>query len=520
MTNLTENSAMNAVLYLPSEEDIRNPERGAALQVQYLALCSESGSQSVDGEASTSDNSCFEHQPITPEFLKEKLTGENKNVTLILSRYFFNEPGSTDTDAELPQRYLDTIENDFAVVRQAGLKMIMRFAYNRILADNQEPPYNDAPDLKTLQGHIQQVKPLLEANQDIIATIEAGWIGVWGEWDFSDIYGRPDENGLFTPEQYSLRRKVLMAILAATPSQRMVQLRTPNSKRKLLGEPSGTLDAVTLANAFDGSPISRTGHHNDCFLKDHNDEGTYLGDDDGRADREYVANDTQYTVNGGETCGRDLDLPVVTCDEALAALRKYHWSYLNFNIASDELGGDPITGVRPLIKGDFAPYLDDIRKVLGYRLVLLRSKMPSMAFQGEVLPLHLEIRNDGCAAPFNPRAVEVVLRRLDLSSAPEYSLPLPMDRTREGLSPNDPRGWLADGMVRLIDENLVLPADIPAGMYAVLLNLPDPSPAAPGGEALRKDPRYSIRLANEDLYEPDTGYNALKQTVMIAARES
>ena len=75
-------------------------------------------------------------------------------------------------------------------------------------------------------------------------------------------------------------------------------------------------------------------------------------------------------------------------------------------------------------------------------------------------------------------------------------------------------------MVRLIDENLVLPADIPAGMYAVLLNLPDPSPAAPGGEALRKDPRYSIRLANEDLYEPDTGCNALKQTVMIAARES
>ena len=98
-----------------------------------------------------------------------------------------------------------------------------------------------------------------------------------------------------------------------------------------------------------------------------------------------------------------------------------------------------------------------------------------MAFQGEVLPLHLEIRNDGSAAPFNPRAVEVVLRSLDPSSAPEYSLPLPMERTSAGLSPNDPRGWLADGIVRLIDENLVLPNNIPAGVYAVLLNLPDPS---------------------------------------------
>ena len=34
--------------------------------------------------------------------------------------------------------------------------------------------------------------------------------------------------------------------------------------------------AVDSSNAFDGSDISRTGHHNDCFLASDTNLGTYL----------------------------------------------------------------------------------------------------------------------------------------------------------------------------------------------------------------------------------------------------
>ena len=43
--------------------------------------------------------------------------------------------------------------------------------------------------------------------------------------------------------------------------------------------------------------------------------------------------------------------------------------------------------------------------------------------------------------------------------------------------------------------------DMEPGNYKLYLNLPDPY------ESIHNDPRFSIRIANENMWEAETGYN-------------
>jgi hypothetical protein len=58
-------------------------------------------------------------------------------------------------------------------------------------------------------------------------------------------------------------------------------------------------------------------------------------------------------------------------------------------------------------------------------------------------------------------------------------------------------------------KSFVLPAGIVAGNYDLLLNLPDKYPA------LKTKPAFSIRLANDNVWEDNTGYNKLNYTITI-----
>lgn len=54
---------------------------------------------------------------------------------------------------------------------------------------------------------------------------------------------------------------------------------------------------------------------------------------------------------------------------------------------------------------------------------------------------------------------------------------------------------------------MTLPADLAAGTYTLLLNLPDPR--------LPDRADYAIRLANEDTWEPGSGMNDLLHKVTV-----
>ena len=189
-----------------------------------------------------------------------------------------------------------TVDADFAAARQAGVKVVPRFAYN---FDQSGP---DAP-LERILKHLDQLGPILQRNADVLAFVQAGFIGRWGEWHDSD-------NGLdSTPARSAVARKLLQVL----PSSRMIALRYAEQKKDIFG----TRSNLAAAEAFGADPRARVGFHNDCFLAGDDDWGTYFRNapDTIMGQKAWVARETRYVVMGGETC--NLCARAADCRQAL-----------------------------------------------------------------------------------------------------------------------------------------------------------------------------------------------------------
>jgi hypothetical protein len=251
--------------------------------------------------------------------------------------------------APLDDAFLRALAAGFDRVRQAGIKVVLRFVYND--AANQP----DAP-LQIVEQHITQLAPVLREKADVIAVVQAGFIGSWGEWHGST-------NGLETP---AARKAVLEGLLKATP--RSVQVRTPRFKKDLL------------------PAERRVGHHNDCFLASDTDQGTY----EGESDKVWLEGDAKTTVVGGETCNPNP--PRSECTTALAELARFRFTFLN-------------DGYHPDVLASWASCKATITNKLGYRLILREVSWSETVRPGGLLHLRARIENEGFAPPFNPRKV-------------------------------------------------------------------------------------------------------------------
>ena len=415
--------SLRQVVFSPSAEDIPNPERGF-FQVVEL------------GET---DLTWYPAE-----------TG-NRLVYAYIRLDEYRESDLTDA-------FLAALSHFFSLVRQAGLKAIVRFSYND--GETYPDPAPDAP-LEQVLRHIQQLAPVLEANQDVIAWFEAGFIGAWGEWHSS-------ANGLDSPENKAIIRD---ALYAHFPRNRFILFRYPGDFTRWYPQP------LTEAQAFTGSDQARTGHHNDCFLASDDDWGTYV-DYDGSLKIEewktYIAQMTRFVPMSGETCR--LNPPRSDCPTALAELERLHWTALN-----EAYHPDVIQSWKD--QGCYA----EIRRRLGYRLSLLEASFPAEIRPGGNLSLRIRLRNGGFASPLLPRPVYLVLAGHDAV------VRLPLEA--------DPRRW--EPGEHTLTANVSLPADLPPGEYTLALWLPDPSPS------LQNDPRYAIRFANEGVWDAEHGWNVL-----------
>ena len=377
----------------------------------------------------------------------------NAGYTLALSLVNLEDYRHRSLDSAL----LTSLQNGFARARAAGIKLIVRFAYNE---SGSEP---DASKSRIL-GHITQLEPILRNNADVIAVLQAGFIGSWGEWHGST-------NGL---DSSSARGEILGALLSAMPWYRSVQVRTPMFKDAYR---SG---ALTDSEAFGGSSKSRIGHHNDCFLASTSDFGTYAWPVD--LWKSYVAADTRYSPMGGETCA--VNPPRTSCDTAVAEMERHHWSYLNRNYKAAVIDGWIAGGCE-----------SSIRRRLGYRFVLRRVAHTERVAPGGILELELDIRNIGFAVPMNQRPVDIVLTRGST-------------RLTARLDEVDAR-WLTAGLKTTMTARLRVPANLAAGTYTVALRMPDLS------SSLDDDPRYAIRFGNQGVWDPATGDNVLTRALVI-----
>ena len=381
-------------------------------------------------------------------------------------------------DGPISEDALRQMADNFATARKAGLKTIVRFAYNFPEGPNGQRP--DAP-LEIVLMHIDQLAPLLRNNADVIAYMEAGFVGAWGEWHTStnnlvnertnDFDNRPSIN--------NASRQILSKLLFTLPQSRMVAIRRPLNKRTVFGDAP-----LTQAEAFSAMDKARVAHHNDCFLASETDAGTYPGDSI-EAEKRYLNQENKYLPQGGETCRNDgIAEPYVPCNNALKELTRMRYSNLNMDFHP---------GVNR--RWQFGGCLETIKLRLGYRFRLLEVGLAKQAQAETSFNLALRLKNEGFGGLYNRRLFEVVLRHSQTGQT--YSV----DVTNQ----SDPRLWLPDGEVSL-NLNVSL-ASVPAGQYEVLLHLPDPE--------LYSRSEYAVRLANKDVWEEDTGMNNLLASIQI-----
>ncbi len=422
-------SPLTGVSYPASDEVIANPERGFTHYTESR--------WSPDGSA---------HRPLDPATLTTWRTAEA--VTLVYRIYYLG--GLVDRDV-VDQRFLDAVAADLATARAAGVKLVVRFAYS-------PDDGRDAPPARAA-GHVRQLAPVLNAASDVVFALQAGFVGRWGEWYYSDSYtSDPSRPWELTDTDWARRGQVMRALLDATSPDIWLQVRYPSIVSRLVGS----------------ADARRVGLHNDCFLASDTDMGTFAT----AADRTWLASASATVPVGGETCGTNGTRS--QWSTAATELARYHWTYLNADFHRTVLDSWGQAG------------LTTAARSLGYRLRLVSGAFPATARPGQTVRVELTLANDGYAAPLSQRPVRLVFG----TGPAAVSVPVAVDV----------RGLTA-GATRTFRVDVTVPAV--TGPQSLSLALPDDSASLAG------NPAYSVRLANQGLWDPATGRNDLRHTVTI-----
>lgn len=291
------------------------------------------------------------------------MRGERENGYLLIYAYVMLD---NFRNASLSTAFLEEFEQSLRNAQAAGVKLILRFSYNNPPPDVIE---DDAP-LERVLEHIEQLGPILMRHQEVLAVIQAGFIGQWGEAHHST-------HGLDTRINKAIIRD---AIHAAFPPDIPVQWRRPPDllRWEQAGERRGF------------------GFHNDCFLASPDDVGTYTGTDRRQQrQRRFAAGLTDWTPFTAETCDQE-GPPRMTCADILGEGAEYHLSMLN--------GRENEAYFRPAWEAGGC--LDEIARSLGYRL-----RLDSADVHGRRLSVW--VTNQGWARIYSHRPLMATLHRGD-----------------------------------------------------------------------------------------------------------
>lgn len=446
---------VNTYQYTESKTAIQNPERGF-LSNHWVDLAPEP----------------FNKGAPTLHEIRHKL-GQSLVRTYVNLRPFID-------GGDITPQLLEKLQIHFNEVQKNHLKAILIFNYSPH-GDRHKDEFGSHASTKTILKHIQQVMPVIHKNKHFISIVQLGFIGRFGEWNDKEntqeiITGKNKHESLSyddnKPYRKQKRQQITQYLIDQLPAGMLAQIRYTGAKREMF---SGSLTAST---AFSNSYQARIGFHNDCFLTDNNDYGTFNYKQALKPQINYLSNETKWLPMGGETCHIDKRFPDrASCKTALEDLKKYHYSFLrlDFNV-------DVIDVFRR--EGCF----ETIANKMGYRFVLRSATLPKKILAKKPAKLEIVIENIGWAAPYNKRPITIVARL-----AGQEPLLIPIDE--------DVRRWLPGK--RSLKVSLTFPETAPKGDYTLSLWMPD------AALQLRHSPERSIRFANENVWNNATGENLL-----------
>lgn len=331
-------------------------------------------------------------------------------------------------------------------------------------------------------NHIDAVAAMLGDYRDVIAYIQAGYLGRWGEWNTES------DNAAQAPFLYNNpeRAKIIDHILSAYADhgiEQHVELRRP----------------VFMQEVLDRNPDANVGFYNDCFMSNDSDGGTYTNfsespanideNDEEKLLAEWKKRAQSFTAersSGGETCPMSTppDPPRWhSCSNMRSEPATMHMNYLNIDWAKNvvptwEAGG----------------CYDEIRSRLGYRFEVTRVEYTPAVAPGQSFSVTIDILNSGWARLHKHRDAQLVLRQGSTTRA----YPLSNGATDS---------W-EPGTTTQVSVTDTPP---PAGTYEVWVAIPDP-------DAPTRIP-YAVKLASQrsgvNIFDASTGENSLGISITV-----
>ncbi|MFT3793770.1 DUF4832 domain-containing protein [Flavobacterium sp.] len=407
-------------------------------------------------------------------------------------------------NSTIDQDFIDLLEADFVYLRSRNMKCVLRFSYwNGGTGDTE-------PTVATVLSHIAQLTDVCQDYEGVISSIEAGFIGRWGEWHTSTHFGLNNDN--LTAQNVADRTSVANAVFGMTDT-RMVAFRKPQFMRFI----APSLKPLKMKPYYTNSLFARTAAHNDAFLHEEDDDGTY--DLPSGPDRDYLNVKSRNTFTGGES--NEVFEDWATCDPdannilemgAIEQMEAYHWNHMHSTYHPDVL----------------AQWVDElcfmqINNRLGYRFRMMSSNINTTT---NVLTVSMV--NEGFANVFNARRVFLVLENTSTNLLYRVNLSGPIDSSvtpAEGYT-TDVRAWNAGFGFNLFRRltGLVTTGASPGvpvgtavpvgGTYNLYIEVQDPS-------FVPNDVDYSIRFPNTnlagtiDVWDAARGFNRLLRTVTI-----
>ncbi len=421
---------MEDIDYTETIENIKNPERGF-YSTAFLKLM--------------------------PEGSKPTNSGANL-VHLRVDIGNFSKAVNGIEDMEFTEDALNALDETFSNIRKKGGSVIIRFAY-----DGFNGKANLEPSLEMILTHISQLKPVFEKNKDVLAYVELGFFGPWGEMHTSKISSTENVS------------KAIDLMLDVVPENIKIGVRTPNYYAKWLGIERSTLNKNITKK---GTDAYRVGLFNDGYLGSESDLGTFANRE---IEVEWLENQAKHTFYGGEVVANYASkTPLNTVEYMSKEAFKTHTTYINsewnYNVIND--------WKKEIYKGEDELYYGKdgytyIQNHLGYRFVLRKSEIVDKIEANDTIKIKLQIENVGFANLINDKKVTLILEK----DGSTYELPTEIDATT----------WNSKE-VSNVNIEVNLPENIDLGTWNIYLRISQEG-------NMSEDNNYKcIQFANPDIW--------------------
>lgn len=484
------------------KEGLYNPERGLRLEI------------AVDIAKRKDVWNPERFSDITGHLRSESAIYASDSISLVQSYFYL----TGFVGKSLTEDAFKTMDIYFNELRKSGKKAVLRFAYETDFMGRASA----GPTLADVLRHMEQLKPYLAQNTDIIQVVQAGFIGAWGEWHGS-LHGLENSD--------DSKRTILEKILWMTPENRMVQIRVPAYKN-LISKEDKSYNRISFHDDFiiikphkwDGDM-----HEGTPYFKQIVEESPYLIVDGELPWGTWSMNEDPDNpeagwIVDGKATARQLFLQHYTSLSAIHNYKerettdKYSMMYWKETPIDESF---LVKNRMPVSSNYFKnqdgssaerSVFDYIRDHLGYRLELQQLNIEGAPSIGKKISFDLSLINRGFSTLFNEHPVYFVLIDQE-NQVTEFIT----DTDVNDFQPYNPDDKNCEPLLHHIKGEFTIPQNLAKGKYKLGLWIPD------GSERLRYNKRYAIRCANGNMAwwsSPDNKYGVnILTTIDISSKE-